>query len=277
MRWLAPAKINLSLRVLGRRSDGFHDLRSLMVPVSVFDELVFIHKEDGDLEFFCDVPGVPADESNLVVKAVRLFCGTVGILPRLSVSLKKEIPHGAGLGGGSSDAATTLLALDALYQTGLSRGVLAELAAELGSDVPFFLYQSAAWISGRGERVEPSVGLPSLPLLLIKPGFGVPTPWAFQHWKNAVEIPGVSYAEQNHSGLVFVNDLERPVFQKYLFLADLKRWLLGRPEVCAALMSGSGSTLFAVLSDREAGFRLGEAAVQEFGESLWLYVCETIS
>ena len=277
MRWLAPAKVNLSLRVLDRRPDGFHDLRSLMVPVSVFDELFFVHKEEGDLEFFCNVPGVPEDESNLVVRAVRLFCGAVGILPQLSVTLHKAIPHGAGLGGGSSDAATTLLALDALYQTGLSREVLADLAAELGSDVPFFIYQSAAWIGGRGERVEPVTGLPSLPLLLLKPGFGVPTPWAFQHWKDAVEIPGVAYGEQEHEGLVFVNDLERPVFQKYLFLADLKRWLLGRPEVCAALMSGSGSTVFAVLRDREAGFRLGEEAVKEFGESLWLYVCETIS
>ena len=277
MRWLAPAKVNLSLRVLSRRADGFHDLRSLMVPVSVFDELVFTHKEDGDLEFFCDVPEVPADESNLVVRAVRLFCGAVGILPQLSVSLQKAIPHGAGLGGGSSDAATTLLALDVLYQTGLSRDVLADLAAELGSDVPFFVYQSAAWISGRGERVEPVTGLPTLPLLLLKPRFGVPTPWAFQHWKDAVEIPGISYEAQAHEGLVFVNDLERPVFQKYLFLADLKRWLLGRPEVSAALLSGSGSTVFAVLRDKEAGFRLGEEAVKEFGESLWLYVCETTS
>jgi len=276
MRWLAPAKINLSLRVLGRRLDGFHDLRSLMVPVSVFDELVFAHKEDGDLEFFCNVPEVPADESNLVVRAVRLFCGAVGVLPRLTVSLLKTIPHGAGLGGGSSDAATTLLALDSMYQTGLSVEVLADLAAELGSDVPFFVYRSAAWIGGRGERVESLAGLPSFPLLLIKPAFGVPTPWAFQHWKDAAEIPGVPYGEQAHDGVVLVNDLERPVFQKYLFLADLKRWLLGRPEVCSALMSGSGSTVFAVLRERESGFILGEAAVKEFGETLWLYVCETI-
>jgi 4-diphosphocytidyl-2-C-methyl-D-erythritol kinase len=276
MRWLAPAKVNVSLRVLGRRPDGFHDLRSLMVPVSVFDELFFAHKDDGDLEFTCNVPEVPADESNLVVRAVRLFCGAVGILPRLSVALHKTIPHGAGLGGGSSDAATTLLALDALYQTRLPREVLADLGAQLGSDVPFFVYQSAAWIGGRGEQVESVRGLPSVPLLLLKPEFGVPTPWAFQHWKNAAEIPGVAYGEQTHEGLVFVNDLERPVFEKYLFLADLKQWLLRRPEVCAALLSGSGSTVFAVLRDKESGFSLGEAAVKEFGNALWLYVCETM-
>jgi 4-diphosphocytidyl-2-C-methyl-D-erythritol kinase len=276
MRWLAPAKVNLSLRVLGRRPDGFHDLRSLMVPVSVFDELFFDHKEEGELEFFCNVPEVPADESNLVVRAVRLFCGAVGIMPRLSVSLHKTIPHGAGLGGGSSDAATTLLALDALYQTGLPREVLADLGAQLGSDVPFFVYQSAAWIEGRGERVEPVKGGPSLPLLLLKPEFGVPTPWAFQHWKSSAEIPGIFYGEQSHAGCAFVNDLERPVFEKYLFLADLKQWLLRRSEVCAALMSGSGSTVFAVLRDKELGFKLGEDAAKEFGGALWLYVCETM-
>jgi 4-diphosphocytidyl-2-C-methyl-D-erythritol kinase len=276
MRWLAPAKVNLSLRVLGRRSDGFHDLRSLMVPVSVFDELVFAHKEQGDLEFVCDAPEVPSDESNLVVRAARLFCGGVGILPRLSISLQKAIPHGAGLGGGSSDAATTLLALDALYQTGLPRQVLAEMGAQIGSDVPFFVYQSAAWIGGRGELVEPVKGLPVLPLLLIKPSFGVPTPWAFRRWKDAAELPEIPYGEQTCAGLEFVNDLERPVFEKYLFLADLKRWLLGRPETCVALMSGSGATVFVVLRDREAGFRLGEDLVKEFGESLWLYVCETM-
>jgi 4-diphosphocytidyl-2-C-methyl-D-erythritol kinase len=276
MRWLAPAKVNLSLRVLGRRPDGYHDLSSLMVPVSVFDELVFSPKEEGDLEFYCNLPELPTDDSNLVVKAARLFCDSVGILPRLSISLQKTIPHGAGLGGGSSDAATTLLALDALYQTRLPREVLADLAAALGSDVPFFVYQSAAWIGGRGERVEPVADLPVLPLLLMKPGFGVSTPWAFRTWKDSAEIPGISYGEQTCDGVVFVNDLERPVFQKYLLLADLKRWLLGRPEVRAALMTGSGSTVFAVLRDRDAGFKVGEAIVSEFGESLWLYVCETL-
>lgn len=276
MRWLAPAKINLSLRVLGRRPDGFHDLLSLMVPVSVFDELVFAHKEDGDLDFFCNVSEVPSDESNLVVRAVRLFCGNVGILPRLSVSLQKTIPHGAGLGGGSSDAATTLLALDTLFQTELPREVLAEMGSQIGSDVPFFIYQSAAWIRGRGEKVEAIKGLPPLSILLIKPSFGVPTPWAFRRWRDAAEIPGVSYRVQTHQGLDFLNDLERPVFEKYLFLADIKGWLLAQPDVCVALMSGSGATVFAVVHHREAASRLGEAVVKEFGEALWIYACETL-
>lgn len=276
MSWLAPAKINLSLRVLGRRADGYHDLSSLMVPVSVFDELEFEIKEGGDLEFVCSAPDIPSDESNLVVRAARLFCNTFGFLPQLRIELKKEIPHGAGLGGGSSDAATTLLALNALFQTGLERSALSDLAAQVGSDVPFFIYQSAARIRGRGEIVEPVAGLRSVPLLLVKPPFGVSTPWAFQQWKDAEEIPGVPYAEQASSAGLLQNDLEKPVFQKYLLLAEMKRWLLEQPEVEAALMSGSGSTLFAVLRQKESGYGLGERLGAEFGTNWWVYLCETI-
>lgn len=276
MRWLAPAKINLSLQILGRRSDGFHELRSLMTPVSVYDSLEFHPKPDGDLELQCLAADIPLDDRNLVVRAARLFCKTLGIQPRLKIILTKEIPHGAGLGGGSSDAATTLLALDALYETRLSRERLAELAAELGSDVPFFLYRSAAWIGGRGERVEVAAGLKSVPLLLVKPPFGVSTPWAYSHWKESTPIPGVSYGGQHCSAGVLFNDLERPVFQKYFFLAELKQWLLAQPEVEAALMSGSGSTVFAVLREKEMGSALQARLGAEFGPQLWVCLCETV-
>lgn len=276
MRWLAPAKINLSLKILGRRPDGFHNLSSLMVPVSVFDTLEIALKDVGDIEFVCAAPGIPLDDGNLVVRAARLFCSTFGFPPRLRIVLGKEIPHGAGLGGGSSDAATTLLALDALFQTHLARQTLVDLAAELGSDVPFFLVQSAAWISGRGEQVSPIEGLPSVPLLLVKPPFGVPTPWAYLHWKESEEIPGVPYGEQSTAAGTLCNDLERPVFQKYVLLAELKRWLLVQPEVEGALMSGSGSTLFAVLRQKQCGVALKERLEGEFGTQIWICLCETI-
>jgi 4-diphosphocytidyl-2-C-methyl-D-erythritol kinase len=276
MHWLAPAKINLSLKILGRRPDGFHELSSLMAPISVFDTLEFDIKTDGDLEFLCASPGIPLDESNLVVRAARLFCGTYGVSPQIRISLSKEIPHGAGLGGGSSDAATTLLALDSLFQTHLEREALAQLAAELGSDVPFFVYQSAAWISGRGETVSPVASLPAVPLLLVKPPFGVPTPWAYSQWRQSEEIPGVDYGEQSTAAGVLINDLERPVFQKYVLLAELKRWLCSQPEVEGALLSGSGSTLFAVLRAKEEGDILRERLGNEFGTQWWVRLCETI-
>ena len=276
MRWLAPAKVNLSLRILGKRSDGFHELESLMVPVSLFDALELEHVESGDLQFSCSDSSVPSDDSNLVVKAARLFCSSVGLLPRLRIRLDKEIPHGAGLGGGSSDAATTLLALNALFETRLEREALASMAAELGSDVPFFIYQSAAWIRGRGERVEPVSGIPAWPVLLVKPSFGVSTPWAYQQWRDSLAIPGVWQGAQTVSSVTLINDLERPVFQKHLFLADLKNWLLMQSEVRGALMSGSGSTVFAVLDHKEEGYALGERLAREFGSGLWVYLCETI-
>ena len=276
MEFLAPAKINLSLRVLGRRADGFHDLESLMCPVSVFDTLEVTRRTAGGLEFVCDDATLPAGDDNLVVRAARLFCGACGIVPQVRIALTKRIPHGAGLGGGSSDAATTLLALDRLFETRLSREALATMAAQLGSDIPFFIYQSAAVIRGRGEQVKPVVFSHALPLLLIKPPFGVPTPWAYSRWKDAGEIPDVPYAAQTFPWGELINDLERPVFEKYIFLADVKRWLLAQPEAVGALMSGSGATVFAVLRSKEDAELLGERVAREFGGDLWLCACETV-
>jgi 4-diphosphocytidyl-2-C-methyl-D-erythritol kinase len=276
MRVLAPAKVNWSLRVLGRRPDGYHDLESLVLPVSVFDELEVEHHPGGQLEFACDAEGVPADESNLVVRAVRLFCESCGLVPGVRVRLHKQIPHGAGLGGGSSDAASTLLALNVLFETGLPLEALCRMAAEIGSDVPFFVHRSPAWMRGRGEQISPVSGLHSVPLLLIKPPFGVPTPWAYRHWASSRQLEEVPYVPQHLEEGLLVNDLERPVFEKYLFLADLKRWLLRQTEVRGALMSGSGSTVFAVLQGRDEGFALGERLAEEFGRDLWVFLCDTL-
>lgn len=274
---LAPAKVNLSLRVLGKRADGFHELESLVAPISVFDRIEIAHREEPGLQFTCDDPTLPTGDDNLVVRAARLFCAACGLEPNLAIALTKQIPHGAGLGGGSSDAASVLLGLDALFETRLPVAALAAMAADLGSDVPLFIYRSTAMMRGRGERVEPVAGIPELPLLLIKPPFGVPTPWAYQNWAASRELPGVRYAAQEFAWGQLVNDLERPVFEKYLFLASLKQWLLGQPEVAGALMSGSGSTVFALLHEKQGGYALGERLAAEFGTDLWCYLCETIA
>lgn len=273
---LAPAKVNLNLTVKGRRKDGFHDIESLMVPISIFDRLRISHVETGDLQFTCSDESLPTGNENLVVRAARLFCESTGVEPRLKISLTKEIPHGAGLGGGSSDAASTLLGLNRLFETELSRDALAKMAAELGSDIPFFIYQSAAVIRGRGETVSPQPFSQSLSLLLIKPPFGVATPWAYSQWKDSQAIPGVPMDPQAFSWGTLQNDLERPVFEKYVLLGQLKTWLLQQPEVKGALMSGSGSTIFAILPERNAGFDLGAKVAQEFGTELWCYLCQTI-
>ena len=269
MKFLAPAKVNLSLRVLRRRDDGFHDIETLMAPISIFDTLEIERQTSGDLQFTCNDAALPTGEENLAVRAARIFCEKFGYEPHVSIALNKEIPHGAGLGGGSSDAATVLLALDQLFETNVPRKELSELAAELGSDVPFFIQQSAAWCRGRGEIVEPC-SMPSLPLLLIKPPFGVPTPWAYKNWRDSLKIPDVHYAPQPFAWGEMVNDLERPVFEKYLQLAELKQWLLAQPETAGALMSGSGATVFAVLREKSQGPTLSERAANEFGPNFWL-------
>jgi 4-diphosphocytidyl-2-C-methyl-D-erythritol kinase len=277
VEFFAPAKVNLSLRVLRRREDGFHEIESLLCPLSIYDTLDLAHREDeGGLEFTCDDATIPTGDGNLVVRAAQLFCASCGFEPRLRIQLTKRIPHGAGLGGGSSDAATTLIGLNRLFDTHLSPEALSAMAADLGSDVPFFIYQSAAIIRGRGEQVEPVSFTHELPLFLIKASFGVPTPWAYKNWRDSREVPGVRYAAQEFPWGTLVNDLERPVFEKYLFLADLKSWLLAQPEVAGALMSGSGATVFALLHEKRGAESLAAHVAAEFGTNLWCCLCETI-
>lgn len=266
----APAKVNLTLRVLGKRDDGFHELETLMVPLPGLHDRLEIEEGD-EFQFQCSDPSVPADGSNLVVKAVRLLEQALGRSLPCRISLEKRIPHGAGLGGGSSDAAATLLALNTIAGGELRMPELRELAAVLGSDVPFFLYGKACWCRGRGEVVEPCDLSWAAPMALLKPAFGVSTPDAYKRWQGSSEVPGVSYAPQEVDGVTLVNDLERPVFEKHRFLAEMKTWLQERPEVRAALMSGSGSTMMAVLRDPAGGDLLREAALRELDPKLWYW------
>src|SRR4030095_12741242 len=237
MQVLAPAKVNLSLRVLGRRVDGFHEIETVIAPISLCDEIK-IERRSGKQEvvFHCDDPSLPKGEDNIVVRAANVFFEKTKITSGISIVLKKRIPHGAGLGGGSSDAASTLLALNELFETNFPREALAKMAETIGSDVPFFIFQSAAVCKGRGEMVSPTRLREQLSLLLLKPKFGVPTQWAYSLWRDSPEFPGVSYGVQQFNQQSVVNDLERPVFEKFVFLAQLKMWLLKQPEVGAALM-----------------------------------------
>jgi 4-diphosphocytidyl-2-C-methyl-D-erythritol kinase len=274
MQLLAPAKINLSFRISNRRADGFHEIETLMAPISLYDEIAIEPNEAG-IQFACDDP-LLAGSDNLVVRAAEIFFQKVKAKPKVSISLKKKIPHGAGLGGGSSDAATTLLGLNEMLQTKLSREKLSALAGQIGSDVPFFIYRSAAICRGRGEIVSPTKLKTQLSLLLLKPEFSAPTPWAYSRWKDSREIPSVSYAAQESSGMQLVNDLERPVFEKFVLLAETKKWLLRQSEVSAALMSGSGSTVFAVLKNSADAETLPKRIRTGLDPKMWTYACATI-
>jgi 4-diphosphocytidyl-2-C-methyl-D-erythritol kinase len=264
----APAKINLSLRVLARRDDGFHEIDTLMVKLpGLADGIDFA--EASEFSFHCDAPDMPAPANNLVVKAVRAYERACGVPCPCAITLHKKIPHGAGLAGGSSDAATTLLGINRLHGFKLGVEALHEVASSLGSDIPFFFATGAARCTGRGEKIQPVAPPPPLHILLLKPSFAVATPDAYQRWQGSTEIPGIRYDPQKIGDTVLFNDLERPVFQKHRFLAELKEWLLQRREINAALMSGSGSTVFAVLTNFDQAEKLTAAARAELDPGLW--------
>lgn len=276
MQLYAPAKINLSFEIKGRREDGFHEIETLMAPISLSDRLTIERGQTTDgIRFSCDDSSLSNGEENLVVRAARLFQKTTKIGAGVEIALEKKIPHGAGLGGGSSDAAATLLGLNELFETRLDQKQLMELAGQIGSDVPFFILGSAATCRGRGEIVEPAKLPANFNLLLVKPDFGVPTGWAYGRWKDSRKVPDVDYSSQEFSGVRFVNDLERPVFEKFVLLGHLKTWLRLQPEVGAALMSGSGSTVFAVLREDVDGEKLAARVRENLDANMWTHACQT--
>lgn len=264
----APAKINLSLRVLGKRDDGFHEIETRMISLPGLADRIRITPSDR-VSVTCDDPELPTGEENLVIKAVRAFERAAGLTWTGHIHLEKTIPHGAGLGGGSSDAATVLRMLNEITGSPLTDETMIGAAASIGSDIPFFLGTGSAVCRGRGELLSEAPAPPCWNLLLLKPWFGVSTPDAYRRWSGARRIVGVPYEIQPVDGQELVNDLETPVFEKHRFLAEMKSWLLSRSEVRAALMSGSGSCMFAVLHDGTDGEQVARCARDELDPGLW--------
>ncbi len=268
----APCKINLTLRVLGKREDGFHAIETVMAAVDVQDTLRLEQSEEAGVQFNCSDASLPVDGTNLVVRAAGLFIERTGIRQGVRIHLEKRIPHGAGLGGGSSDAAATLRGMNRLFATGIGHATLEQWCSEMGSDIPFFIRAGFAQCTGRGEIIEPWEGPAPCGwrLLLIKPPFAVPTPDIYKRWAASLELPGICYAAQEVDGITLVNDLERPAFEKFPVLGLIKQHLLNDESVRAAMLSGSGSTVFAVLHDGVVIDALEATLREEFGETLWI-------
>jgi len=283
----SPCKVNLLLNILGRRSDGFHELETVMHPVNFFDEIRFERGGNG-IQLTCDEPILPVDSQNLIYRAAGAFLQAAKIPDGVRVRLEKKIPLAAGLGGGSGNAATTLLALNELFDRPLSTAELNELAAALGSDVPFFLQNRPALATGRGEQIQPLDFFPALrgkAFLLIHPGFGISTPWAYQalarfpaalngRTGRAEKLVSLLQAgDLRAAGGEFYNSLEAPALEKHPVLA-LFQELLRDNGALAALMSGSGSTTFAISENRAAAESLVEKFKAKFGANGWTAVVE---
>ena len=269
----APAKINLSLRLLGKRADGYHEIETLMAPLTLTDELEISHAHGSapaSVTLICNDPSLPCGPENLCVKAACTFQEATGIQESVAITLLKRIPHGAGLGGGSSDAAAVLRGMNTLFNEPLVAEELHQIAASLGSDIPFFLEPKPTWCRGRGELLTEAAPLPTWRLLLIKPPFPIATPWAYQQWSKA---PSPHHSSVIIDGITLINDLEAPVFQKYLLLPVLKEWLQKRSEVVTAWMTGSGSTMVALLRKEASSDQitlLKKTITLEFGETFWM-------
>lgn len=275
MKLSAPAKVNLSLRILGKRADGYHNLRSLMAPLSLCDyiQLEIDGGRDG-FSFTCSDPTVPCDATNLAMIAAREFCVSAGIRLGGYIHLEKIIPHGAGLGGGSSDAAAVIRGLNALIGSRLATDELESIAARVGSDVPFFIQERSAWITGRGEHVEPCTLPQQFYIVLIKPPFAISTAWAYSMLGGEKQRNAVPICE--YGGVEWTNDLEGAIFPKYILLPALMRWLGNQPETRVCRMSGSGSTIFGVCDSKHDSEALAARASACFGETFRILPVQTI-
>ncbi len=257
----APAKINLFLQILGRREDGYHEIHSLVQAVNLFDRLT-IKKSAAGISLNCTDPSIPNDDSNIVVKAARLVYQEFGWAGGVEIHLEKNIPHGAGLGGGSSDAAATIKGINRLFELGLDQSTMLQLGARLGSDVPLFFSSGSALIEGRGERVR-EIGLPlDYGVLLVIPGIKVSTAEAYAKVRFFLtkfsiksliddEVSGVDlFAKLNRIG----NDFQPLIYSTYPELSECDR-LMQKGGARHVALTGSGSALFG-LFDRPPGAEL---------------------
>jgi 4-diphosphocytidyl-2-C-methyl-D-erythritol kinase len=272
----------LLLNILGRRPDGFHELETVMQPIQYHDRLTFVKTGSG-IAMTCSDACLPTDARNLVHRAASIFLQAAGISAGVRIHLEKHIPLAAGLGGGSGNAATTLLGLNELFDRPLVGEQLHHLAAGLGSDIPFFLQTQPALAEGRGEKVtslEPFPALKNASFVLVHPGFGISTGWAYKSLASypvaLIGRPGRARAlirllqtsTLAAAGAEFYNSLEAPALAKYPLLALFQEFFREN-GAAATLMSGSGSTTFALVSSQSAAESLVEKLKSRFGATNW--------
>jgi 4-diphosphocytidyl-2-C-methyl-D-erythritol kinase len=254
MRMKSFAKINLGLEVLGQRRDGYHEIRTLFQSIDLHDELEFDEAEPGILTLEGDDPSLPWDERNIIHRAAVLIGGQAGSRAGVRVRVKKRIPAGSGLGGGSSNAGVTLLALNRLWRLGLSAKALQDMAARLGSDVAYFLQGGLCLGEGRGEKISPLPDLPRLFGVVVLPPVVSLTAEVYSRYRpsltSADKLSRINRFLRSREIGSLENRLERTVFRLYPQLKDIKRFFQSR-GAALSLVTGSGSAVYALFGSRE--------------------------
>ncbi|KIH76381.1 4-diphosphocytidyl-2-C-methyl-D-erythritol kinase [Geoalkalibacter ferrihydriticus] len=248
----APAKINLCLHVLGRRADGYHDLHMLMQRVSLADRVVIALRDEPGVEVECPGVDLASGEQNIAARAARVVLAAAGRGLGARICIDKRIPVAAGLGGGSSDAATVMVGLNRMLGAPLAREALLREGARLGADVPFFVFGRPAWATGVGDRLRRVAALPPVWYVLVNPGFAVSTAWVYGNLRltsplDVAKLPEFFSSPDDLVRLLH-NDLEQVTIARYPQIADIKERLVAAGAL-GALMSGSGPTVFGLFDD----------------------------
>lgn len=252
----SPAKINLFLKVLKKRDDGYHDIVTVMQPVSIYDEISLKITNGEGIVVTSDNKTIPLDKTNLVYKAADALLSYTRLKRHVAIKIKKRIPVAAGLGGGSSNAATVLTSLNSMLSTGLLTDNLLEIGAELGSDVPFFIHGGSVIAAGRGEKIE-GIEIPKFWYIIINPDFPVSTAWVYGnlHLTNKQGNINILHLKKLLKSCtiedILENDLEDVTVKRYPQIAEIKSFLTNIGAK-GALMSGSGPTVFGVFENKEA-------------------------
>jgi 4-diphosphocytidyl-2-C-methyl-D-erythritol kinase len=252
-----PAKINLRLEILKKREDGYHNIRSIIIPITLFDTLI-INLIPKQIIIESNSSQIPLDENNLAYKAAEAIKKIVNEDFGARIRIIKKIPIGAGLGGGSSDAAGVFLSLNKLLDLNLSNVELNNMASKIGADVPFFLYRRNAISKGIGEKLEDFTLATDIYLVLVYPNFPISTAWAYSKIDltkvyNNINIPKIFYSINTIVSLLS-NDLEKVVITKYPEIGEIKQILMDEGAL-SSLMSGSGSSVFGVFSNKKKSLK----------------------
>lgn len=299
----APAKINIFLKVLSKRPDGYHELVSWMQKLSLYDSIT-LYATSAGITLQCPESSIPDDESNLAYKAAALFFQETAVAGGVDIVLKKKIPVAAGLGGGSSDAASVLKGLNEMFSTKLGKETLISMASRLGADVPFFVVEdSSSWAAGVGEKLIKKEPVADCWIVLVNPGFSVSTKWVYDNFALTSEVnpdiltrfteavnasveqremlfstaAGLLQGKQDlfsvyecrfNPGLLY-NDLEKVTVSRYPELAELKSRLLNANAI-GALMSGSGPTIFGVFEEKQSAAHCLENLKPEYPGNVFL-------